>query len=246
MIPRTKWNTLDREDQIAWSKISESAKKTILSTPDSEKGRDNNPMVVINNHEMIFEDEEEDECGNVNPSISAQSHSSSNRNVVASVHQSDPTRTQANTSTLRGTEESKYQEPEERELLYMATHKTTKSNKQIDAKKAFTKAIEKKSTNQVSWDNDIEQPTSRRYKKPQIRVNMASRKKVVFKDDGTIVEFPDDEEQDTSSNQVAATPHTDDSAQPRTHVAIRSNRARPHPVIVMSHGCQPTPNNNSC
>jgi len=28
MIPRTRWNTLDREDQIAWSKISESAKKT--------------------------------------------------------------------------------------------------------------------------------------------------------------------------------------------------------------------------
>jgi len=40
---------------------------------------------------MIFEDEEEDEDSVVNPSISAQSHSSSNRNIVASVHQSDPT-----------------------------------------------------------------------------------------------------------------------------------------------------------
>jgi len=43
MIPRTRWNTLDREDQIAWSKISESAKKTILGTSDNKKGRDNNP-----------------------------------------------------------------------------------------------------------------------------------------------------------------------------------------------------------
>jgi len=40
---------------------------------------------------MIFEDEEEDEAGNVNPSISAQSHSSSNRSIMASAHQSDPT-----------------------------------------------------------------------------------------------------------------------------------------------------------
>jgi len=78
LIPRTKWNTLSREDQIAWSKISESAKKTILGTPDGKKGRDNNPIVVINNHEMIFEDEEEDEAANVNPCISAQAHSSSN------------------------------------------------------------------------------------------------------------------------------------------------------------------------
>jgi len=227
MIPRTKWNTLDREDQIAWSKISESAKKTILSTPDSKKGRDNNPTVVINNHEMIFEDKEEDEVGNVNPSISAQSHSSSNRNIVASVHQSDPTRRtiQANTSTLRSMEESKCQEPEERGLLHMATHKMTKSNRQIDVNNAFSKAVEKKSTNHVTWDDDIEQPTSEQYKKPQIRANMASRKKVVFKDDGTIVESPDDEGQDASSSQVATTPHTAVSVQPGTHVAIQSNRA---------------------
>jgi len=58
MIPRTKWNTLDREDQVAWSKISESAKKMILGTPDNDKGRDSNPIVVVNNHEMVFEDEE--------------------------------------------------------------------------------------------------------------------------------------------------------------------------------------------
>jgi len=170
LIPRTKWNTLSREDQIAWSKISESAKKTTLGTPDSEKGRDSNPMVVINNHEMIFEDEEEDEAGTVNPSISAQSHSSSNRSILASVHQSDPTRRmiQTNTSTLRNTEESKYQDPEERGLLYMATHEMTKSNKQIDVNNTFSKAVEKKSTGHVSWDNNIEQPTTKRYKKPQI------------------------------------------------------------------------------
>jgi len=116
MIPRTKWNTLDREDQIAWSKISESAKKTTLGTPDNEKGKDSNPIVVINNHEMVFEDEEGDKDDIVNPSISAQSHSSSNRNIVASVHQSNPTwRTiQVNTSTLRNAEESKHQDPKER------------------------------------------------------------------------------------------------------------------------------------
>jgi len=38
LIPRTRWNTLSREDQMAWSKISEPAKKTILGTPDNEKG----------------------------------------------------------------------------------------------------------------------------------------------------------------------------------------------------------------
>jgi len=80
----------------------------MLGTPDNEKGRDSNPIVVVNNHEMVFEDEEGDEDNVVNPSISAQMHASSNRNVVASVHQSDPTRRtiQANTSTLRNSEES--------------------------------------------------------------------------------------------------------------------------------------------
>jgi len=45
----------------------------------------------------------------------------------------------------------------------MATHKTTKSNKQIDVNSAFSKAIEKKTTSQVSWNNNIEQPASKRY-----------------------------------------------------------------------------------
>jgi len=79
---------------MAWSKISESAKKTMLGTPDNEKGRDVNPVVVINNHEVIFDDEDEDATN--------QSHTSSNQNIVANVHQSDPARRtiQANASTL--------------------------------------------------------------------------------------------------------------------------------------------------
>jgi len=178
---------------------------------------------------MVFEDKEGDKDNIVNPSISAQTHSSSNRNIVASVHQSNPIRRkiQANTSAFKNSEESKYQDPEERGLLYVATHKMTKSNGQIDVNNAFSKAVEKKSTGHITWDNDIEQPTTQRPKKTQIRVNMASRKKVVFKDDGTIVEFPDNEAQDTSSSQVATTPHTAASAQSRTHAAIRSNGARP-------------------
>jgi len=88
MIPRSKWNTFSHEDQIAWSKISEQAKKAILNTPDNKKGSDSNPLVIVNNHEMIFKDEDKDEdtTGNGNHSISAQTHSSSNRSIVASVH----------------------------------------------------------------------------------------------------------------------------------------------------------------
>jgi len=145
LIPRAKWNTLSREDQMAWSKISESAKKTILGTPDNEKGSNVNPVVVINNHEVIFDDEEED-----GPT---QSHTPSNRNIVANVHKSDPARrtVQANTSTLRNTEESKYQEPEEGGLLYVATHKTTKSNTQIDVNNAFSKAVERNEVYESSY-----------------------------------------------------------------------------------------------
>jgi len=66
----------------------------------------------------------------------------------------------------------------------MATHKTLKSNRQIDVNSAFSKAIEKKSTSRVSWDNDIEQPTSERYKKPQFQVNVARPKKVEALEDG--------------------------------------------------------------
>jgi len=50
----------------------------------------------------------------------------------------------------------------------MATHKMTKSNRQIDVNNAFTKAVERKSTSHVSWDNDIEKPTTEWYKKPQL------------------------------------------------------------------------------
>jgi len=119
MIPRSKWNTFSREDQIAWSKTSEQAKKAILNVPDNKKGSNSNPIVVVNNHGMIFNDEEEDTGSNDNPSITAQMHSSSKPNIVASVHQSGPARrtTQANTSTLRDTSESKCQEPKERGLL---------------------------------------------------------------------------------------------------------------------------------
>jgi len=240
MIPRTRWNTLDREDQIAWSKISEPAKKTILGTSDNEKGRDNNPIVIVNNHEMVFEDEEVDEDD------IAQAHTSSNRSIMASVHQSDPARRtiQANTSTLRNSEESKYQDPEERGLLYMATHKMTKSNRQIDVNNAFSKAVEKKSSSQVTWDNDIEQPTSQRPKKTQLRVNMANRKKVVFRDDGTMVENPDDGEQDTS-RQLLPTPRTTISTRSRTNTANRGNRGRSRPMTVASgRGRGYTPGSN--
>ena len=117
----------------------------------------------------------------------------------------------------------------------MATHKMTKSNRQIDVNNAFSRAVEKKSTGHVTWDNDIKQPTTQRPKKTQIRVNMASRKKVVFRDDGTIVESPDDEEQDTSS-QVVTTLHTTVSTRSRTHAATRGNRGRPRPAMTVARG----------
>jgi len=200
MIPRSKWNTFSRKDQIAWSKISEQAKKAMLNVPDNEKGSNSNPIAIVNNHEMIFEDEgeEEDTMGNGNPSVSAQIHSSSNRSIAANMHQSGSTRRtiQANASTLRDTSESKHQEPEERGLLCMATHKMSSSNRQIDTNSAFSKAIEKKSTSCVSWDNNVEQPASERYKKPQIEVNMARRNKVEVLEDGTLagLESSDKEE----------------------------------------------------
>jgi len=118
----------------------------------------------------------------------------------------------------------------------MATHKMTKSNRQIDVNNAFSKAVEKKSMSHVTWDNDIDQPTTQRSKKTQIRVNMASWKKVVFRDaDGTIMETPDDEEQDTSS-QVLATPHTTVSTRSRTHAATRGNRGQPRPTMTVARG----------
>jgi len=219
MIPRSKWNTFSHEDQVAWSKLSESAKRAILDIPDNEKGSNGNPVlvVIVNNHEMIFEEEEEDTMGNDNPSISAQTHSSSNRSIVARAHQSNPARRriQANTSTLRDASESKYQEPKERGLLCMATHKTTKSNRQIDVNNAFSKAIEKKSTSHVSWNNDIEQPTTKRYKKPLLQGNVASRKNVTLQENGTLTGLgSSDEEEQTNPNQTnpdtqVSTPHVD-------------------------------------
>ena len=174
---------------------------------------------------MIFEDEDKDEdtTGNGNHSISAQTHSSSNRSIVASVHQSGPARCtiQANTSTLQDTSESKYQEPEERGLLHMATHKTSRSNQQIDVNSALSKAIEKKSTSRVSRDNDIEQPTSKGYKKPQLQVNMARQKKVEALEDSTLagLESSDEEEKEPG-----------EQTNPRQ--AVTSTRATTPPVAV--------------
>jgi len=245
MIPRTKWNTFSREDQIAWTKLSESSKKVILGIPDNEKGSNSNPVAIVNNHEMIFEDEEEDGTGNDSPSISAQTHSSSKRSIVASVHQSSPTRRtiQANTSMLCDTSEAKYQEPEERGLLCMATHKATKSNKQIDVNSAFSEAIEKKSPSHVSWDNGIEQPTTKRHKKPQLQVNVASRKKVTLQENGTLTGLGSlDEEEQTNPNQTnpstqVSTPCVDANTQPRTHVANCRTGTQPGTAIGGGCGC---------
>ena len=230
MIPRSKWNTFSHEDQIAWSKISEQAKKAILNTPDNKKGSDSNPLVIVNNHEMIFKDEDKDEdtTGNGNHSISAQTHSSSNRSIVASVHQSGPARRtiQANASTLQDTSESKHQEPEERGLLCRATHKTSKSNQRIDVNSAFSKAIEKKSTSRVSWDNDIEQPTSERYKKPQLQVNVARWKKDEALEDGTLAGLESSDEEEKEPGEQTNPRQTVTSTQvtpPPVAAATRSN-----------------------
>jgi len=84
--------------------LSEEAKRRILDAFDKEKGSNSNPVAVVNNHEIVFDDEneEEDTTGIVDPSISAQTHSSSKRNIVTSAHESNPARRgiQANTSTL--------------------------------------------------------------------------------------------------------------------------------------------------
>ena len=226
---------------MAWSKTSEQAKKATLNTPDNEKGSDSNPAAIVNNHEMIFEDEDKDEntTGDGNPSISAQTHSSSNRSIVASVHQSDPARRtiQANASTLRHTSESKCQEPEERGRLHMATHKTSNSNRQTDANGAFSKAVEKKSTSRVSWDNDIKQPASKRHKKPQLQVNMARWKKVEALEDGALagLESSDKEEREpgeqtnprriVTSTQVTAPPVAA-ATRSNVHAAARGYNTR--------------------
>jgi len=143
---------------------------------------------------------------------------------VASAHESNPARRtiQANTSTLRrGISEEKYQEPEERGLLYMVTHKTTKSNEQIDANSIFSKAIEKKSTSHLSWNNDIEQPTSGRHKKPQLQVNVASRKKVAFQEDGSFVGLGSSDKEENDQGEQTSAPRVTTGTQLSTpHVAI--------------------------
>jgi len=103
----------------------------------------------------------------------------------------------------------------------MATHKTSKSNRQIDTNSAFSKAIEKKSTSRVSWDNNIEQPTSKRYKKPQIQVNVARRKKVEVLEGGTLagLESSDEEEKEPG-----------EQTNPRQ--ATTSAQVTPHPVAA--------------
>jgi len=52
MIPRSKWNTFSRKDQIAWAKLTKQAKRAILNSPGNKKGSDSNPVVVVNNHKM--------------------------------------------------------------------------------------------------------------------------------------------------------------------------------------------------
>jgi len=213
--------------------------------PDDEKGSNSNPVVIVNNHEMIFEDKEEDTMGNGNPSISAQTHSSSKWKIVASVHQSGPARCtiQANTSTLQDASESKYQEPKERGLLCVATHRTTKSNRQINVNSAFSKAIEKKSTSHVSWDNNIEQPATERYKKPQLQMNMASRKKVTLQKNGTLTGLgSSDEEEQTNPNQTnpntqVSTPRVNANTRPRTHIANCRAGTRPGTTIGGGRRC---------
>jgi len=66
-------------------------------------------------------------------------------------------------------------------------------------------------------------------------VNMASRKKVVFRDDGTIVEDTDNEEYGTSS-QVVTTLHTTVSTRSRTYAATRDNRGQPCPTMTVARG----------
>jgi len=127
MIPRSKWNMLSREDQIAGAKLREGAKKEILGMFDKEKGSNSNPVVVVNNHKIIFDDEDEgeDTTGNDDASVSAQTHSSSKWNIMASVHESKPMKRaiQANTSMLqRGISKAKYQEPDDKGLLLYNRH----------------------------------------------------------------------------------------------------------------------------
>ena len=64
---------------------------------------------------------------------------------------------------------------------------------------------------------------------------MASQKKVVFRDDGTMVETSDDEEQDTSS-QALLTPRPTISTRSGTYTATHGNRGRPRPTMTVARG----------
>jgi len=57
----------------------------------------------------------------------------------------------------------------------------------------------------------------------------------VFKDNGTIVESPDDEEQATL-DQAVTTPHIAVSTQPGTHATIHGNRGQPRPTMTVARG----------
>jgi len=81
MIPRSKWNMLSCEDQIALAKLIKEAKSRMLDIFDEEKESNSNPVAVVNNHKIVFDDEDEGEdmtC-NSNPSISAQTPLPSNK-----------------------------------------------------------------------------------------------------------------------------------------------------------------------
>jgi len=43
-----------REDQIAWAKLSKEAKRRTLDIFDKEKESNSNPVVVVNNHEIVL------------------------------------------------------------------------------------------------------------------------------------------------------------------------------------------------
>ena len=79
-----------------------------------------------------------------------------------------------------------------------------KSDRQIDVNSAFSKAIEKKSANNFSWDNDIEPPANDRYKKPQLQVNVASQNEVTFWEDGAVAGLgSSDEEENNQGGQTS-------------------------------------------
>lgn len=49
---------LSCEDQTAWAKLSKYAKLKALDPFDKDKGSNNNAQVTVNNHEIIFDNQE--------------------------------------------------------------------------------------------------------------------------------------------------------------------------------------------